>query len=311
MQRTILTRSYFTLLRSASTRSAAGEASSPLTKSLLRNGPFRSTPSLSRSYASSSPSSSSTASSGLEGFSSYVVAGAGLVGIVAAGVVFGSRRKAIASSSHPAGVEVPETIEIKLSQARSTVSPSGSSSKSKGSPLATVPASHDDQGSLTSPAQLIVERPELTLEEEAERALRGDQEEEDEDPNSAAFNPETGEINWDCSCLGGMAHGICGEEFKTAFSCFVFSDKEPKGSDCIEGFQAMQDCFRAHPDVYGAELTRQEEMDYSAEEAVSAEDTAAPPSGSKPVSLVDQSPIAVDKSSSYASQSTPVPSTRT
>ena len=23
----------------------------------------------------------------------------------------------------------------------------------------------------------------------------------------AAFNPETGEINWDCPCLGGMAHG--------------------------------------------------------------------------------------------------------
>jgi intermembrane space import and assembly protein 40 len=22
-----------------------------------------------------------------------------------------------------------------------------------------------------------------------------------------AFNPETGEINWDCPCLGGMAHG--------------------------------------------------------------------------------------------------------
>ena len=25
------------------------------------------------------------------------------------------------------------------------------------------------------------------------------------------------EINWDCPCLGGMAHGPCGEEFKAAF----------------------------------------------------------------------------------------------
>ncbi|KKA30909.1 hypothetical protein TD95_002625 [Thielaviopsis punctulata] len=69
-----------------------------------------------------------------------------------------------------------------------------------------------------------------------------------------AFNPETGEINWDCPCLGGMAHGPCGEEFKAAFSCFVYSKEEPKGMDCIEKFQGMQTCFRAHPDIYGAEL---------------------------------------------------------
>lgn len=47
----------------------------------------------------------------------------------------------------------------------------------------------------------------------------------------------TGEINWDCPCLGGMAHGPCGEEFKAAFSCFVYSTEEPKGMDCIEKFK--------------------------------------------------------------------------
>ncbi len=52
-----------------------------------------------------------------------------------------------------------------------------------------------------------------------------------------AFDPETGEINWDCPCLGGMADGPCGEEFKAAFSCFVYSKEEPKGMDCIEKFQ--------------------------------------------------------------------------
>lgn len=30
---------------------------------------------------------------------------------------------------------------------------------------------------------------------------------EDEAGQEGAFNPETGEINWDCPCLGGMAHG--------------------------------------------------------------------------------------------------------
>lgn len=60
---------------------------------------------------------------------------------------------------------------------------------------------------------------------------------EEDAGQQGAFNPETGEINWDCPCLGGMADGPCGEEFKTAFSCFVYSEQEPKGMDCIDKFQ--------------------------------------------------------------------------
>ena len=67
---------------------------------------------------------------------------------------------------------------------------------------------------------------------------------EAESEQQGAFNPETGEINWECPCLGGMAFGPCGEEFKSAFSCFVYSTAEPKGVDCIEKFKTMQDCFR-------------------------------------------------------------------
>ena len=59
----------------------------------------------------------------------------------------------------------------------------------------------------------------------------------EETDGEAAFNPDTGEINWDCPCLGGMAHGPCGEAFKAAFSCFVYSEQEPKGMDCIEKFK--------------------------------------------------------------------------
>jgi intermembrane space import and assembly protein 40 len=60
---------------------------------------------------------------------------------------------------------------------------------------------------------------------------------EEEAGQQGAFNPETGEINWDCPCLGGMAHGPCGEDFKAAFSCFVFSEADPKGMDCIDKFK--------------------------------------------------------------------------
>jgi len=81
---------------------------------------------------------------------------------------------------------------------------------------------------------------------------------EEEAGQEGAFNEETGEINWDCPCLGGMATGPCGEQFKAAFSCFVYSKEEPKGVDCIEHFKTMQNCFREHPEMYGAELEDEE-----------------------------------------------------
>ena len=73
--------------------------------------------------------------------------------------------------------------------------------------------------------------------EGAETAMGSPEDLEEEASQQAAFNPETGEINWDCPCLGGMAHGPCGEQFRAAFSCFVFSEAEPKGMDCIDRFK--------------------------------------------------------------------------
>jgi len=91
-----------------------------------------------------------------------------------------------------------------------------------------------------------------------------------ENSEQGAFNPETGEINWDCPCLGGMAHGTCGEHFKAAFSCFVYSEQEPKGVECIDKFKGMQDCFREHPDEYGPELT-------DSEDSAQDDDSRTPP----------------------------------
>ena len=88
---------------------------------------------------------------------------------------------------------------------------------------------------------------------------------------SAAFNPETGEINWDCPCLGGMAHGPCGEEFKAAFSCFVYSETEPKGIDCIQAFEDMRTCFSRHPEHYKEELY--EDDDKTSSESENFDDT--------------------------------------
>ncbi|KAJ7096232.1 hypothetical protein C8R44DRAFT_812484 [Mycena epipterygia] len=86
------------------------------------------------------------------------------------------------------------------------------------------------------------------------------------DSGGGAFNPETGEINWDCPCLGGMAHGPCGPEFREAFSCFVHSEDEPKGINCVEKFQGMQTCFREHPEVYASEIADDEEAEAAEKE---------------------------------------------
>ncbi|KAJ3152456.1 Oxidoreductase [Geranomyces michiganensis] len=80
-----------------------------------------------------------------------------------------------------------------------------------------------------------------------------------EDAAEEAYNEETGEINWDCPCLENMTKEPCGDKFKAAFSCFVYSKEEPKGSDCIDQFREMQKCFREHPEQYAAELGDDEE----------------------------------------------------
>ncbi|KAA8611737.1 mitochondrial intermembrane space import and assembly protein 40 [Pyrenophora tritici-repentis] len=122
---------------------------------------------------------------------------------------------------------------------------------------------------------------------------------EEEADQQGAFNPETGEINWDCPCLGGMAHGPCGDQFKAAFSCFVYSKEEPKGMDCIDKFKDMQNCFREYPEVYGSELDSDadEEDDMSATPASEATET---PSRSSPTST--------PPSDAFSSNAQPTPS---
>ena len=95
--------------------------------------------------------------------------------------------------------------------------------------------------------QAIQAQLELQKQKEAESAQQDGEQGgieglEEEADQQGAFNPETGEINWDCPCLGGMAHGPCGDQFKAAFSCFVYSKEEPKGMDCIDKFQCVDPC---------------------------------------------------------------------
>ncbi|XP_053954747.1 mitochondrial intermembrane space import and assembly protein 40 [Anastrepha ludens] len=83
-----------------------------------------------------------------------------------------------------------------------------------------------------------------------------------------------GEINWSCPCLGGMATGPCGVEFRDAFSCFHYSKAEPKGSDCFEAFRTMQDCFAQYPTVYNKSAGNDEEDDETSLNIAQLEDEA-------------------------------------
>lgn len=57
-------------------------------------------------------------------------------------------------------------------------------------------------------------------------------------------------IDWDCPCLAYALNGPCASQFKEAFTCFSFSEAEPKGADCIPQFTAMRDCQALNPDYY-------------------------------------------------------------
>ncbi|KAJ0023919.1 hypothetical protein NQD34_003818 [Periophthalmus magnuspinnatus] len=83
-----------------------------------------------------------------------------------------------------------------------------------------------------------------------------------------------GDINWNCPCLGGMASGPCGSQFKEAFSCFHYSKEEVKGSDCIDHFRNMQECMQKYPDLYPQE----EEKETKTQTEVVPDQDSSPPS---------------------------------
>ncbi|XP_045932412.1 coiled-coil-helix-coiled-coil-helix domain containing 4b [Micropterus dolomieu] len=101
----------------------------------------------------------------------------------------------------------------------------------------------------------------------------------EEDPNDPyeerGLILPSGEINWNCPCLGGMASGPCGTDFKDAFSCFHYSKEEVKGSECLEQFRAMQECMQRYPELYPQEDDKVSETDKTSQDSASAETSGA------------------------------------
>lgn len=101
-----------------------------------------------------------------------------------------------------------------------------------------------------------------------------------------------GDINWNCPCLGGMASGPCGSQFKEAFSCFHYSKEEVKGSECIDQFRNMQECMQRYPELYPQEEEKENPTpaasDSAASTAVSTTPDSAVSSESDSASLVSR-----------------------
>ncbi|XP_071809967.1 mitochondrial intermembrane space import and assembly protein 40-B-like [Asterias amurensis] len=116
----------------------------------------------------------------------------------------------------------------------------------------------------------------VTKEDQDEPILTKDVKElgtEDSPEEGEGLILENGEINWNCPCLGGMASGPCGVEFRDAFSCFHYSEEDPKGSDCIDNFRTMQECMVSYPDLYpvGGEDKAEDKKEKDQEELAKGE----------------------------------------
>lgn len=59
-----------------------------------------------------------------------------------------------------------------------------------------------------------------------------------EPPPAAGLLLPGGDINWSCPCLGGMAAGPCGPQFRDAFSCFHYR--------YLPTYFTIDSCYRVH-----------------------------------------------------------------
>ncbi|XP_062222646.1 mitochondrial intermembrane space import and assembly protein 40 homolog [Phragmites australis] len=71
----------------------------------------------------------------------------------------------------------------------------------------------------------------------------------------------------ECPCLDDLKKSPCGSQFIYAFSCYLKSTKEEKGSDCVNPFIALQNCIKENKEAFIKEILEEEENDEEAEKS--------------------------------------------
>lgn len=65
---------------------------------------------------------------------------------------------------------------------------------------------------------------------------------------SEAIDKITGDINWNCHCMGNNTKGPCKHLFKSAFTCFVKNQTNPE--NCQLKINLMQECQNKFENFY-------------------------------------------------------------
>lgn len=68
------------------------------------------------------------------------------------------------------------------------------------------------------------------------------------------------EVALQCPCVEDMMTSPCKDTFVDSFSCFMKSNEEIKGYDCVEHFERFQACLVANPGIIDDFLTSKSEM---------------------------------------------------
>ncbi|KAD6454365.1 hypothetical protein E3N88_09071 [Mikania micrantha] len=63
----------------------------------------------------------------------------------------------------------------------------------------------------------------------------------------------------ECPCIQNLRSGPCGSQFSEAFLCFMKSNAEEKGSDCVHPFVALQRCIQTNPNAFPNDVLENDE----------------------------------------------------
>lgn len=64
-----------------------------------------------------------------------------------------------------------------------------------------------------------------------------------------------------------MVPGRCRHSASLHFTVLIFSEADPKGSDCYEKFSVMQECMSQYPELYGKDDDDDDELAAAMEQA--------------------------------------------
>lgn len=118
-----------------------------------------------------------------------------------------------------------------------------------------------------------------------------------EQPERVLSKEELVEEALNCPCISSMRDGPCGDSFIAAYKCFLESETEPKGMNCVEQFKGMQACMADHPEEYNLDDDDDDADPFAAQKPDSSQETPTSPTPASPTKI-DSDPVPPSTASS-------------